>query len=309
MVGNKNIVVYYSPLRRIHFFKAESYIGFNNKLTYRDKINTAVKYGGEAVLSDAFLARFPSAKISSFKFPKPQELNNKTFLTKLTKSITEFKEFLLHNVSNNEIQVVIGGDHCISLPSVLAVLERLKDKDKLGYIHFDSHGDMNLYVSSPSKNFHGMYLRPLFDVFDMPQINELIPHKLSLKQLLAIGDLELDIEEKDFFLKNHISNINRQNLLKDKENAYHKIRSFASSFSHVHISFDVDIFNRSIVSATTTPSENGFMPNDVFPIIQILSKHPSFTLDIAEINPRKPNAEKTISIAQEILQKTLTTLP
>lgn len=295
-------------MRRIHFFKAKSYIGFNNELTYKDKINTAVKYGGEAVLSDAFLARFPEAKISSFTFPDPQDFNNKTFLTKLTKSIIEFKEFLSRNVSSNEVQVVIGGDHCISLPSVLVVLERLRDKDKLGYIHFDSHGDMNLYASSPTKNFHGMYLRPLFDVFDMPQINELITHKLNPKQLLTIGDLELDIEEKDFFLKNRINNINRQNLLKDKENAYRKIRSFAYSFSHIHISFDVDIFNRSIVSATTTPSKNGFMREDVLPIIQILSRHPALTLDIAEINPRKPNAEKTISIAQKILQKTLATL-
>lgn len=296
-------------MRKIHFFKAESYIGFNNKPTYTDKINTAVKYGAEAVLSDAFLARFPSAKISSFTFPNPQDLSNKTFLTKLTKSITEFKEFLSHNVSDNEIQVVIGGDHCISLPSILAVLERLKDKGKLGYIHFDSHGDMNLYGSSPTKNFHGMYLRSLFDTFDIPQINELMPSKLNLKQLLTIGDIELDIEEKDFFIKNRINNINRQHLLKDKENAYHKIRSFLSSFPHIHISFDVDVFNRSIVSATTTPSKNGFMPKDVIPIIQILSAHPSLTLDIAEINPRKPNAEKTISIAREILQKTLTTLP
>lgn len=154
-----------------------------------------------------------------------------------------------------------------------------------------------------------MYLRPLFDVFDIPQINELIPHKMSPKQLLTIGDLELDIEEKDFFLKRRINNINRQSLLKDKENAYHKIRSFASLFPHIHISFDVDVFNRSIVSATSTPSKNGFMPKDVLPIIQILSKHPSLTLDIAEVNPRKPNAEKTIDIAREVLQKTLTNLP
>lgn len=294
-------------MRRIHFFKAESYIGYNNELTYTDKINTEVQYGGKAVLSDVFLARFPGAKISSFTFPKPQDLNNKTFLTKLTKSIIEFKEFLSHNVSNNETQVVVGGDHSISLPSVLAVLERLKDKGKLGYIHFDSHGDMNLYSSSLTKNFHGMYLRPLFDVFDIPQINELIPHKLRLKQLLTIGDLELDIEEKDLFLKKRIDNINCQSLLKDKQNAYHKIRSFVFSFPHIHISFDVDVFNHSTVSATITPSESGFMLKDIIPIIQMLSAHPSFTLDIAEINPRKPNAEKTISIAQKILQKILIT--
>lgn len=295
-------------MRRIHFFKAQSYIGYNNKLTYADKINTQVQYGGEAVLSDVLLARFPAAKISSFTFPKPQDLNNKTFLMQLTKGIIEFKEFLSHNISNNETQVVIGGDHSISLPSVLAVLERLKDKGKLGYIHFDSHGDMNLHASSPTKNFHGMYLRPLFDIFDIPQINKLIPYKLRLKQLLTIGDLELDTEEKDLFLKKHIDNISCQSLLKDRQNAYHKIRLFASSFPHIHISFDVDVFNHSTVSATTTPSKSGFMPKDIIPIIQILSTHPSLTLDIAEINPRKPNAEKTISIAQEILQKTLTTL-
>lgn len=175
------------------------------------------------------------------------------------------------------------------------------DSKKLGYIQFDSHGEMNLYKSSPTKNFHGMYLRPLIDSFDVLEINKMVKFKLPHENLLFIGDLKLDVEEKKFFIKSKFININRNDVLKSKNNVIKKIDGFVQRFDFLHVNFDVDVFNKKDALATGIPSDKGFMFEELLPVLKIISKHPKLSVDLSEVNPKKSGSKKTIRIAQKVL--------
>ncbi len=80
-----------------------------------------------------------------------------------------------------------------------------------------------------------------------------------------------------------------------------RIREFIEEFEHIHISFDIDVFNRKLVSATGTPAENGFQPDEVFSILDILSHVEHKSIDLVEVNPRKENSRATTEMAQKVL--------
>lgn len=164
---------------------------------------------------------------------------------------------------------------------------------------------MNLYKSSPTKNFHGMYMRPFLDSFDVPIISNLVTQKLPLKNTLFIGDQELDEEESIFFKKSKLKNINRKNVLEDRKIVLEYLKKFTSSFEYLHVNFDVDAFNKKGVQATGIPSGNGFKLKELIPLIEVVSKHPRLSLDLSEVNPRKIGIDKTIRIVHEVLLRFL----
>ena len=89
-------------------------------------------------------------------------------------------------------------------------IARTKDVSQFGYLHIDSHGDINQVSGSPTGNFHGMYLRPLFDKFELSGVDELVPTKLQPSQLFIIGNLDLDPAEQEYLDENNVARVSRQ---------------------------------------------------------------------------------------------------
>jgi len=204
-----------------------------------------------------------------------------------------------NKIKDDETLIVVGGDHFITFPSLLFDLK--KNGTDFGIIHFDSHGDMNSFTSSPSKNLHGMYLRIIFDKFDLERFDHLVPDKMPPKNLLFVGDVEFDDDEKNFVEEKKFQVIESDDLKRSKLKSLKIVENFVKEFDHIHISFDVDVFKKEIVSATTTPSQKGFEKKDIFDILKIIRESKSLTLDVAEVNPSKKGAAETIKIAQEII--------
>lgn len=288
-----------------HFFKARSRIGIINNPNNQKEANIGVEVGSDYILDDDFLSGFKNYSLSSFNFPIPMRILGEVYFEVLRNSILDFKKFISIEFKPNEKQIVLGGDHIVSLPSVLAVLDRIEDHSKLGYIHFDSHGDINNSNDSPSGNFHGMYLRPLFDTFDIKLIDDLVPNKISTQNLLMIGNLDLDFGEKKFIRENKIKTISSESLTKDKNKTHEQLSDFVNNFEYLHVSFDGDVLDKTIFPATGIPSENGFMLSDVMGLISIISKHPNLSLDFAEFNPRKKGSEKSLKICKKVLRGAL----
>ena len=192
--------------------------------------------------------------------------------------------------------MVIGGDDSVTFPSLLATLDRFGDN--FGYLRFDSHADMNLYKSSPTKNFHGMYHRPLFDNFDIPEIADLVKRKIVPQNVLFIGNLNLDSEEAQFFKKSQFRNIDGNQIKKKSPLA--EVVKFISSFKYLHVSFDIDALDNSVAPATGIPAVNGLLWKDCVPIIRII-REKVIAFDLVEVNPKRRGAMKTISVAQKIL--------
>lgn len=286
-----------SKMRKVHFYKAPTTLGINN---FSKKTSYGVKNAPDKILSKEFLSNFKDSVISSFEFKYTEEINSQTYYQEILNEYLKFEEFLNTEMKNNQALVVVGGDHSITFPTILFELK--KYGKNLGIIHFDSHGDINLFKNSPSKNFHGMYLRILFDKFDLPDFDKTVREKLPKSNLFFIGDLELDQEEFEFVKANGFPIISSENY--DPTNLK-SLKNFVKKFSHIHISFDVDVFNQSLVSATTTPSKNGFSKEPILKMLDVIKSNSNFSLSIAEVNPRKEGAGKTIKLTQEIILKTL----
>jgi len=280
-------------------------LGIPNPHKLRKDIDVGVESGPDAVLTADFLAKFPLHYISEFKFSKPEEINSSRFNKILGKQLNDFKELISKRLKPDQVQVVIGGDHSVTLPSVLAVKDRIGSFKNLGYIQFDSHGDINLKSSSPTGNFHGMYVRPLVDCFDIQDIEKLVSDKLSLENIMYVGNLDLDREETNLFAKKKVKNINRKALLTDRNNVLKSFKNFISSFQYLHVTFDIDVLDKTQALATGIPSENGLRLKDIGELLGIVGQHPNLSFDLAEVNPKKPGIERTIKSAHKILLTSL----
>lgn len=283
-----------------HFFKVHSRFGLINVPYKWSELNIGVEDGCDAVLSEKFLTNFPNSHISEYLFPNYEAIDQKNYWHILAEHLRKCSELISQSIGENERQVIIGGDHSVTFSSFAAVLKRF-DSQKVGYIQFDSQGDIHTISSSYSGNFHGMFVRPFVDTFDDLEIDQLIPHKIPIENVLYIGNLDLEIEETDYFSDKKIKNIVKDDMEKGRQHILDMVHTFIDKFEHIHITFDVDVFHRSLVLATGTPAIDGWMKDDIFQILTILNKHKSFTFDLVEVNPTKPRAEQTISLAQEVL--------
>jgi len=296
-------------MKTIHFFKTKSRIGLKNAPIYSDKLNIGVEDGPDAILTKSFLtilARRPLANVNEFKFIKPENIKNRNFNQVLSKSILDFKNFINLEISSSArndkktIQVVIGGDHSVTLPSILAAIER-GVRNSFGIIYFDSHGDINLAKNSPTGNFHGMHMRPLFDKFDLPEIENLVPNKISTSNMLYIGNLDLDTEEEKFLTANKIRNITGNELKMNSAQILEEIKLFMDRIDQLYVSFDIDCMDKTEAPATGITAINGLHLMDLVPVLEVIKKHPDFSFDLVEVNPKKRGAKETILLAQKIL--------
>jgi arginase len=285
------------------FFKIKSRIGLKNAPIYQKEPNVGVEDGPDAIVSGEFLRRFPQSSVYTYEFAKPGGVQPDSFNYVLAKSVAECRDAINRSLNSDQTQVVIGGDHSVTFPSVLAVMERMNIGEEMGYIQFDSHADMNLQATSPTDNFHGMYVRALVDHFDIPEIEALVPQKLPTSNLLYIGNLDLDPAEQKFFDERAIRNLTKSDLIERKAQSLETLRHFMSCFKHLHITFDLDCLHERIAPATGIPAADGLELAHVIEMFDLLSHHASFSLDVVEVNPRKPGAKQTIQVAQEVLRR------
>lgn len=294
--------------RTPNFFKVKSRIGLTNPPIRHTDFNYGVEDAPDQIADDSFLKNFDDYEINEYEFKPPEDILKENYWQEIAIELNELKTLINNKVSKGQTQVVLGGDNTVTLSSLASVIERSGDPSKVAYVQFDSHGEMHQSLTSISKNFHGMYMRPFFDKFDVPAIDNLIPAKLSTAQILTIGDIIFDgdnTEEEQFYKNNKIWNINREAFLSDKDQILAQINEFLMRFDHIHINFDIDVFHRSVSEATGLPEDGRWYKEEVFAILDILANQKSLSIDMVEINPKKEGGDKTVRLSQEILLKLL----
>lgn len=290
-------------MKFLHFFKAYCRLGLTNPPVHSDKLNTGVESAPDFIIDEHFLKQFLSYQISQYYFPDPKEIEKENYWQALADNLERFSNLINEKIRLDQSQVTIGGDNSVTFSSLIAIQNKMRDPSELGYIQFDSHGESNKVSTSPSGNFHGMYMRPfLSDDFEVSEINDLVKYKIPTKNVICFGNQELDGDEPDFFKEKKIRVINREEILKDIEKIKKELKEFVNRFEHIHINFDVDVMDKSITPATGIPTKNGFFPQDIFPLLEIIKSHASLSLDLVEVNPKKIGSSKTVKFAQYIIK-------
>ncbi len=254
-------------------------------------------------------------RIRRYELIDSRELVNfdrETYLELVAQEIQEAKNWLLENNQSQE-QVVIGGDHMVSFVSLLAILERYKQK-KIGLLIFDSHDDFNLAGLSETGNFHGMWVRPFFTQFDQKKINSLVPEKLPLSNLMYVGNLDMELPVKKFFQENQIMVLKQEDFQKDFWSSKVLIDDFVKKFDHIHVSFDLDVVQGEAEAecassgnwAVNLPYGGGMPISLIKKIWQNIDLPMDYSLDLVEYNSARKNQKKvTADLVKTILLQKL----
>jgi arginase len=290
----------------IHFFKASSRLGLVNIPSKSTEVNVGVEDGPDAVLSPAFLTQLQSNySMSHFQFSSPESIDKNVYMQVLARESDLFTQQINDQLRPDQVQVVLGGDHSVAFCSTLAILRRMPSDHTFASVHFDSHGDLHLLNTSPTGNFHGMWARALTTGIGEPSIDTLVGRRLDPHSITFYGNLDLEEEEQRYIRDNHVSVWGKQDLLSDFDSARTHARSLVSQYDHIHVSFDIDVFDVALAPATGTPAPDVLDPAQVFPLLEVFAKAKHLSMDLVEVNPRKPGAGRTIALAQKVIETLL----
>ena len=189
--------------------------------------------------------------------------------------------------------IVLGGDHSISMGSISGLLEK---KPNIGVIWIDAHTDINTETTSPSGNAHGMPLASLMGICNSEINNN--DKKLNPKNVFWIGARDIDDGEWENIKKLGIeknvftcSMVHQFGMRKIIQNI-HKLL-IENTIEQLHVSFDIDVMDPSIVTATGTPVLDGLTEQECDILISELfdNKMPHVvSIDFVEYNPLMDNA-------------------
>lgn len=174
----------------------------------------------------------------------------------------------------------IGGDHSMGLATGHAFLHSFGDVPKK-LIWVDAHADLNTRSSSLSGNMHGMpvsFLLGLDRDRTMPFLRFLRP-----EELIYIGIRDLDLFETETIAKWKITHF-------PSIRGYEKeIIKAVGSGNHLHISFDVDSLDPTIMPCTGTPVPHGLFLPEIYSLFKpICAQNVLRMVDITEYNLHVP---------------------
>ena len=182
--------------------------------------------------------------------------------------------------------LVIGGDHSLGLGSVSGASKLFKD---LGVVWIDAHGDINTHETSHTGNIHGMPLSAAMGYgFDSLVNLYYQGRKVEMENVFLIGARDLD-EDELAFIESHNLNvwtteyIQNHGIDKTLSEVVSKFKE--RNISHVHLSFDIDVLDKTLVPGTGTPVDNGLTVEESKAILKsVLETRLVSSMDVVELN-------------------------
>ena len=196
------------------------------------------------------------------------------------------------------IPVVVGGDHSLMYPDVVAVTD-VYGKGKVGVIHFDAHHDAmtNLFGNPLS---HGAPVRRLLDECHVKGRNFV---QIGLNAIKP-GGKDLEWMRKHQVRYHFMAEIDR-----DGWEAVMK-RALAEALDgpeHLFISVDTDCLDPAWGPGMGTPEIGGMTPRELFPMLRALGiQNKVVGVELVEVNPLVDSTYRTVMVANFILREILT---
>jgi arginase family enzyme len=306
-------------MQKPHFFLAKSNLGVK-KLWHGVECDlAAMKNAPCDFLTSEIVAEYPGSEVTEFEFTDSRSLQKQSdFVATYVQESCDFFQCIEQNRQQSETQVVIGGDHSVAMASILADIKKYGAKN-VGVLIFDSHDDFLLLgesLENSTGNLHGMWVRALFTPFDEPEWEELTKEKISLANLMYVGNLDIENTAREFFAKQHVPVLSEKDFLENPQKTRAKLQDFVARFSHLHVSFDFDVLRaqnfdaknaRSSSLGVNLPYENGMDWQLVSQIVDEIKLTPTQTLslDLVELNATREGFLSTKKYGAKILKSWL----
>lgn len=220
------------------------------------------------------------------------------YTTKLYQEIIKSKE-------QGNFSITIGGDHSIAVSSALA---SIKKENNLGIIWIDAHADYNTFETTITGNLHGLPLATInglnHELSTFHDGNYYDPRKTVI---IGYRSEETNKEEEINNLKDAGVSFFTTEELKEYgvERIFKKAFDIASNnnTNKVHISYDLDFIDPNDAPGVSIPEVNGPTKETALALAKEITKYKDniSSFDIVELNPVNDINNKTLSIAETIL--------
>ena len=207
------------------------------------------------------------------------KLSPKSALTKIYKTTAGLLE-------KGKFVVILGGEHSISSAPIKAFHEKFEN---LSILHFDAHSDLRDSYEG-SKHSHASV---------MARVAEFNTN------LVQVGIRAQCIEESKFIKEHNISTFYSRAIRTGAFGKEWQQEVLNRLTDTVYISFDIDCFDPSIVSATGTPEPGGLFWDETMDLLRLVGEKRNVVgFDVVELAPEKTKTESNY-IAAKLVYKIL----
>ena len=209
-------------------------------------------------------------------------------------------------IANGYFPLIIGGDHSISIGTISGVLYHY---DNLGVIWVDAHGDVNTPQTTPSGNIHGMPLAIRMGFGEESLVNAWLGSPIKTQNVVILGARDLDEGEVLFLKEQNITyytmqDLKRMGLTKVLNQINGKFKQ--NGVEHIHISFDMDSLDPSVVQGVGTPVENGFLYKEAVEMLTTFKEWEKVvSAEFVETNPLLDVKNHTAKVAVSLIDSLL----
>lgn len=213
---------------------------------------------------------------------------------------------VLSALQAQQLPVLMGGDHCLSIGSISAVAHHCREIGKpLRILWLDAHADFNTSNITPSGNLHGMPVACLCG-HGPAELTHLAGYAPAIQPawIRQIGVRSVDAEEKRFVQQHRLEIFDmrfidemgmRQTMLQALDGM--------TADTHLHVSFDVDFLDPAIAPGVGTTVLGGPTYREAQLCMEMIADSGRLaSLDIMELNPALDVRNRTAELAVDLLE-------
>jgi len=252
--------------------------------------------------------------IGNISVKQPEEMSygekRAKYLSEIADACKDLGVMVEKSLEENQVPIVLGGDHSIAAGSLSGVASHFKKKDKrIGLIWLDAHGDINTPESSPSGNVHGMPLAAAMG-YGAAELVELLDFKPKVEpqNISLVGIRDLDSAEKKLAKKSGVHVFTMRDI---DERGMREVMSDALKYAMddtggIAVSLDMDFVDPSDAPGVGTPVRGGATYREAHLAMEMIADTEAMaSLEIVEINPVIDEHNRTALLGVELVLSAL----
>jgi arginase len=208
-------------------------------------------------------------------------------------------------LKDGNVPVLLGGDHSLAMGSISAVSAHCRRAHKaLRVVWLDAHADFNTASTSTTGNMHGMPLTALCGQGppELTQLGGFCP-ALQASQIRLLGVRSIDPEEHRAVRRAALPMVTMRNIHgRGIVQAMNAALADIDPGTHVHVSFDVDCIDPSVLPGVSTPEKGGLQLDALhYCLARIAQTGCVASVDLVELNPLADPSGESAERAVELL--------
>lgn len=244
--------------------------------------------------------------------PERQKIRNKKlkYLREIVRTSEKLGIMVEKSLAEGHFPLCLGGDHSMALGTIAGVSSYCKKRNKeMGVIWIDAHADINTDETTPSGNIHGMPVAAALGLGHdkLTNIMGFCP-KVKPENFFLVGIRSIDLKERENVKKVNLpvytmSDVDKLGIHRIVNNI---LKELKSRVGHIHVSFDLDSIDPSVVPGVGTPVPGGLNFREAHLLMETIAECGCMSsLEVAEVNPILDNKNQSAQFAAEIIASSM----